>query len=276
MSDQRNESLNVSAKTVEEAIEQGLTQLGLTRDQVDIEVVSEGKRGVFGFGSEEAYVRLTPKPQGLPPAESQPEAGTAPPETAASKAAPAPTVSNEVVLSEADAPDEDKPSSPKERDQRQSVEKIAVDYLSGLLERMGIQARVTTRLGSDLVEANEEPPLVLDITGRDLGILIGRRSETLYALQFMLRLMVSKKLSRWQPIVVDVESYRSRRRHSLRRMATRMAERAVASRERVVLEAMTPYERRIIHIALRDHPTVFTKSIGRDDNRKVTIIPKSS
>jgi spoIIIJ-associated protein len=78
----------------------------------------------------------------------------------------------------------------------------------------------------------------------------------------------------WQPIVVDVESYRVRRRRSLRQMAKKMAERAVATRKRVVLEAMPAYERRIIHLALKDHPAVFTKSIGGDDNRKVTIIPK--
>ena len=86
--------------------------------------------------------------------------------------------------------------------------------------------------------------------------------------------MVSKRLTSWQPVVVDVESYRVRRRHSLRRIANKMAERAVASRKRVVLEAMPAYERRLIHVALKDHPAVFTKSIGSDENRKVTIIPK--
>ena len=104
--------------------------------------------------------------------------------------------------------------------------------------------------------------------------MIGRRSETLQALQYMVRLMVSKDMGSWQRIVVDVESYRSRRRKSLQRMARRMAERATNNQERVVLEAMTPYERRIIHITLRDHPAVYTKSIGQDNNRKVTIIPK--
>jgi spoIIIJ-associated protein len=151
---------------------------------------------------------------------------------------------------------------------------IAAKYLEGLLWRMGIQAKITTRLGQELVEPGERAPLVLDISGQDLGVLIGRRSETLQALQYMVRLMVSKEMGRWQQIVVDVESYRSRRRRSLEQMAHRMAERAIANRERVVMEAMSAYERRIIHVALRDHPAVFTKSIGRDNNRKVTIIPK--
>lgn len=269
----QNESLNVSAKTVEEAIEQGLTRLNLTRDQVDIEIVNEGKRGVFGFGSEEAHVRLVPKIKGQSSMENLEESGSAPTEAVISDVASAD--SHETILSEADdTPDEPESSSVEDQERRQSVEEIAIDLLTGLLKRMGIQAKVVARLGSDLVDADEEPPLVLDITGNDLGILIGRQSETLRTLQYMLRLMVSKKLGRWQPIVVDVASYRSRRRRSLHRMAERMAERAVANRERVVLEAMPAYERRIIHIALKDHPAVYTKSIGRDDNRKVTIIPK--
>jgi spoIIIJ-associated protein len=90
----------------------------------------------------------------------------------------------------------------------------------------------------------------------------------------MVRLMVSKEMSRWQPVVIDVESYLIRRRRSLHQLAEKMAERAVATQRKVVMEAMPAHERRIIHIALRNHPTVFTKSVGSDDNRKVTIIPK--
>ena len=105
-------------------------------------------------------------------------------------------------------------------------------------------------------------------------ILIGRRGETLRALQYMTRLMLSRKLERWVPVIVDVESYRVRRRRSLRQLANRMADRVAFSQQRVVLEAMPPNERRIIHIALRAHPQVTTKSIGEGDNRKVTILPK--
>lgn len=139
---------------------------------------------------------------------------------------------------------------------------------------MGVEATVETRYASDLAEPDEDPPLVFDIVGQDLGILIGRRNETLQAIQYMVRLMVSKQMGSWQPIIVDVESYRARRRASLRKLAQRMAEKAVNSNQRVVLEAMPAYERRLVHIALRDHPGVVTKSIGRDKNRKVTIIPK--
>ncbi|RME72454.1 MAG: protein jag [Chloroflexi bacterium] len=246
MSNQNVKSLDVSAKTVDEAIEQGLAQLQLRRDQVDIEVIKEGKRGVFGIGAEDAVVRLTPR--------SRPSA-----EQAEQKAPPQPPADNQP----AEAPPATTP-----------VEEVARRHLGALLRYMGIKAEIKVKSAPELVEGNEEAPLVLDITGRDLGILIGRQSQTLRALQYILRLMVSKEMGSWQPVIVDVESYRIRRHQSLRRLAERMAERAVANKRRVVLEAMPAYERRIIHLALKDHPAVYTKSVGSDENRKVTIIPK--
>jgi spoIIIJ-associated protein len=154
------------------------------------------------------------------------------------------------------------------------VADLAIDLLQGLLDRMKVRTHVVARVGDDLVEDGEEPALILDVTGDDLGILIGRRGETLRALQYMTRLMLSRNLERWEPVIVDVESYRVRRRRLLRQLAARMAERVAFSRQRVVLEAMPAHERRIIHMALRDHPQVTTKSIGEGENRKVTIIPK--
>ncbi len=276
---QKNESLNVSAKSVDKAIEQGLNQLGLNRDQVNIEIISEGKRSLFGFKSEDAVVKLTPK--------SETEAGSVQEEVTLSETGkPAPleserasssdseTVKSDLGAPEIEAPPKTPSTSTDGDDPNREVAKIGTEYLAGLLEHMGIKAEVKTRLAPDLVDPGEAPPLVLDVIGKDLGILIGRRNETLQALQYMVRLMVSKKMGGWQRIVVDVESYRSRRRRSLHQMAKRMADRAVANDERVVLEAMSAYERRLIHIALRDHPAVITKSVGRDKNRKVTIIPK--
>jgi len=250
-------SIQVQAKSVEEAIELGLAQLGLTQEEVDVEVLSEGKRGVFGLGAEEATVRLTPK------------AGASTKTTDADEA----TVSSEAIEEES-APDEAVAASPAATVDPDSVEAVAQEYLSGLLERMGIKAQVNVLEAPELAEADEPPPLVLDVTGKDLGILIGRRSETLQVLQYMVRLMVSKHFNRWEPVIVDIESYRVRRRRSLQKMALKMADRAVSTDRRVVLEAMPAHERRLIHLALRDHPDVTTKSIGSDDNRKVTIIPK--
>ncbi|MBN1217984.1 MAG: Jag N-terminal domain-containing protein [Anaerolineae bacterium] len=247
------DAIEVKAKTVEEAIELGLAQLGLAPAQVEVEIIHEGKRGVFGLGSEEALVRLTPTRQ-------MPE-----PKSEAAVSLPKETLpADETALSSEDIPPE----------AEESVAKVAAEILGGLLTRMGIEAEITTYLAAELVEAGEVPPLVLDVKGRDLGILIGRRSETLQVLQYMVRLMVSKHFNRWEPVVVDVESYRIRRRRSLQKMAEKMAERAVSTQRRIVLEAMPAHERRLIHLALRNHPEVYTKSIGSDDNRKVTIVPK--
>ncbi len=260
-------SLEVEAKTVDEAIEQGLAQLGVSRADVNIQILREGKRGVFGLGSEDALVRLT-RQDPEPDEASTTEDAVSEVETATEDIEPS-------LPKEEEINDEvESPSASTESEVPDSVEAIATEALAGLLTRMGIKAEITARRATDLVDEGEEPSLVLDITGPDLGILIGRRSETLRAIQYMVRLMVSKQLSQWHDILIDVESYRVRRRHSLQQLAEKMAERAVKTGRKVVMEAMPSYERRIIHLALRNNPTVFTKSVGSDDNRKVTIIPK--
>ena len=275
MSDQK-ESLDVNAKSIEEAIEQGLTQLGLARDQVNIEIINEGKRGLFGLGSEDAVVRLTPKNQPQTTIDLQ-AASNNTPEPPDVLSEPATETTSDQPETSIEPPADDRPQSvdiSDEQPDENTIEKIGTAYLSDLLKLMGVQAQVQTRLATDLVEPGEDAPLVFDVVGKDLGILIGRHNETLQALQYMLRLMISKETGQWQPVVVDVESYRARRRDSLRKLALRMAERAAVNNERVVMEAMPAYERRIIHITLRDHPDVITKSIGHDRSRKVTIIPK--
>jgi spoIIIJ-associated protein len=271
------ESLDVSAKTVEEAIQVGLKQLNLGRDQVEVEIVNEGKKGLFGLGAEDAVVRLKPKVQVAPPLPPFPETHpvvNTPVET---------EETFEAVTEESYGLDEDVQADDEadfevkggaESGLEADVETLAKQYLENLLRLMDIRGQVTTRLGEDLVDPGDEPPLVLDITGKDLGILIGRHSETLQAIQYMVRLMISKETRNWQRVVVDVESYRARRRSSLKQMALRMAERVASSGERVVMEAMPAYDRRIIHMTLRDHPDVVTRSVGRDANRKVTIVPK--
>ncbi len=231
-------SVEASGKDVEEAISRGLAELGKTRDKVQIEVISEGSRGLFGLGAEEARVRISfMEPQ----------------------------VVEKLVEKKVREP----AAPPVEKDFQQ----IAKGTLEELLARMGIRAQVVVRQKVD-TEEGELPTVVLDIVGDDLGILIGRQGETLAALQYMTRLMVSRKTRRWHPLVVDVEQYKIRRERSLRRLAQRMAERVSFSRKQVSLEAMPAYERRIVHLALRDHPTVTTKSVGEGDQRKVTIIPR--
>ena len=116
---------------------------------------------------------------------------------------------------------------------------------------------------------------MLQIRGRDLGMLIGRRGETLAALQYITRLIASRELQRRANIVLDVEGYKSRREQMLQKLAKRMANQALQMGRTVSLEPMSPYERRIVHLTLRDHPDVSTQSVGEGDRRKVTIVPKS-
>jgi spoIIIJ-associated protein len=127
----------------------------------------------------------------------------------------------------------------------------------------------------DEQDEEEGPPLVLDIRGDDLGVLIGRRGETLSALQYLTRLIVSSQAHRGVNLVVDVEGYKARREQQLRQLALRIAERVASTRKPIALEPMPAYERRIVHLTLRDHPVVTTESVGRDEDRKVTIILRS-
>jgi spoIIIJ-associated protein len=250
-----------SGKTVEDAIANGLAMLGVRRDQVNVEVIKEGSRGVLGFGAENAQVRLIVKPAPKP---RPPEPAPPPIEAPAREAAPA-------ASPVAAAP----PAPEVVAEMKQSMEaEVGSEVLSELLTLMGIHADVNIGAGDDLAEEGEPAPPVLNITGGDLGILIGRRGETLRALQYLLRLMVSHRLKHWTNLVVDVESYRVRRQQALVNLANRVAERVVQTGRTQALEPMPAYERRIVHMALRNHPQVRTQSVGEGERRKVTIIPR--
>ncbi len=224
-------------KDVEEAVQKGLQALSVDPDEVEIEVLDKGSRGLLGLvGATPAKVRLTLKSRGVveEPAEKV---------------------------------------SPEEVSPADNIETLAKEYLEGILRRLGFDAHVTAYWGE--AEPGEKPPLVLNIEGRDLGLLIGRHAETLTSLQYLMRAIVNQQTHRWMNIIVDVENYRQRRTESLKRLARRMAEQVARTGRPVVLEAMPASERRLIHIALRDHPDVYTVSVGKEPRRKVTIRPKS-
>ncbi len=237
--------------------------LGVRRDQVEVEVITEGSRGVLGFGAENARVQLLVKP---PPAPQPP-----PPQVAPAEVLLAPPVAPAEVLP---AP----PAAPVQEAEPETVDdgagQVGREVLVDLLRLMGVQASVESMLGYELAEEGEPPPIILNITGDDLGILIGRRGETLRALQYLVRLMVSHRLKHWTNLVVDVESYLVRRRRTLESLALRVAEQVARSGRAQALEPMPAYERRMIHVALRKHPKVTTKSVGEGERRKVTIVPK--
>ncbi len=257
-----NKSIEIKASSVEEAIAKGLTQLGVSQDQVRIEVLDEGSRGVLGFGARDAAVRLT----SLTPPPAEPEAIVV-----SHKEPPIPA-----ELKEPTEPAEPKQVPIVEPSQaRPPAKVVAREVLSELLTLMGIQATVRIRQDEDTPTDEDAPPVVLDILGNDLGILIGRRGQTLHDLQYVTRLITSREVGEWVHLVVDVEKYKVRREKALKQLANRLAERVVLTQQPLALEPMPPHERRIIHITLRDHPIVTTESVGKGDRRKVTLIPKS-
>jgi spoIIIJ-associated protein len=143
-----------------------------------------------------------------------------------------------------------------------------------LLTLMGIgDVQIEVRK-AEVAPGEKESPLVLNVRGLDTDVLIGRRGETLAALQHITRLIVGQETASRTNLVVDVDGFKVRRQQALERLAQRLAEQAIRTNRRVVLEPMPPNERRIIHLTLRDHPSVTTESIGQGDRRKVTIVPR--
>jgi spoIIIJ-associated protein len=143
--------------------------------------------------------------------------------------------------------------------------------VSKLLFHMGLQAQVSAHYGEP---REDRRPIMVDVRGSDLGILIGRRGQTLDAFQYVSALMVGKQTGQFIHLIVDVEGHRDRRERQLRQLAQRMAEQVLKTGHKLTLEPMRASERRIIHMELREHPAVMTESVGEDPYRKVTIIPK--
>jgi spoIIIJ-associated protein len=232
--------------------------LDVHRDQVDIEIITPGSRGVLGFGAENARVKLLVK---LPPEpEPKPESQIVPP----------PEPEPVEVAAEPPSPVEEREPEADE----QTAGQVGQEVLTEMLRLMNIRASVEVMLGHELADEGQPPPIVLNITGEDLGILIGRRGDTLRALQYLVRLMVSHRLKHWTNLIVDVENYVIRRRRTLEGLAKRVADEVARSGRMQALEPMPAYERRIIHVTLRKNPGVTTQSVGEGERRKVTIIPK--
>lgn len=243
------ESVEVSARTVDEAIDIALSDLGLKRSQVDIEILTAGKPGLFGLGGEHARVRVT----------ALVDAPVRPMDAEAAEDMPL-----DVLDSGADIEVKDLDSEEVE---------AASAFLRNLLEGMDIDADVTVREPETAADGLGRATAVLDIEGDDLGLLIGRRGTTLAALQYLVNVMVTRKLSSRVLVTVDVEHYHRRREQTLQGLARRMADRVRQSRRPVTLEPMPAAERRIIHLALTNDQSVTTGSVGQGDERKVVIRP---
>jgi len=241
--------LEVIAPSVEEAIAKGLQDLGLTEDDVDVEILDEGKKGFLGLSTRQARVALMIKNHQAEPLK---------------KAEPAqPEV---VTKSSADVKEE-----PVAGDEPEEVA-IARETINIILEKMRVNADVSVRLGEG--DENRVAPVLIDIEGNDLSFLIGRKAETINALQYITSLIVDRECGRWVPLQIDVQHYRKRREDELRKLAQRISEQVTSTGRKQVLEPMPPNERRIIHIELRDNPNVETESTGEEPRRKITVRPK--
>jgi spoIIIJ-associated protein len=205
------EGIEITAETVEEAIEKAEAQLGMSRDQFEVEVVREEQSGVLGVEDQEALIRVTSV-------------------------------------------------TPPEKD----VVKVVTEILDTLLELLGVTGEVEV--------LSDEIPLELDIKGDDLGILIGRRGQSLACLEYISKLIVVGRLKAWIPLTVDVAGYKKRRRDSLQRLALYLAEQVKSRRRAITMEPMPADERRIVHLTLADNPDVTTQSIGEGESRKVVIL----
>ncbi len=249
-------TLEVIAPTVEEAISQGLSQLGLAADAVSVEVLDAGSKGLFGMGGRQVRVRLTVRGAG---GDSAPVA--APASSAALSASKGPDLEA--------APAREAVAAPEGRD---PVLDATESIVSKLVHHLELEAQVSARFDEEDREGRRS--IRVDVRGKDLSALIGRHAETLNAFQHLASLMVGKETKQFVQLIVDVEGYRSRREKQLRQMAHRMADQAQKMGRRVTLEPMSAAERRIIHMELQDHPAVTTESIGEEPRRKVTIVPK--
>lgn len=297
MSDKSGQTtLEVIAPSVEEAVQKGLNQLKLPEDAVEIEVLDKGNKGLFGLGSRDARIRLTVKSQAA--AQIEPTTPPTPDRAAEAFAEPKP----EPLAADDGRDDTQWDRKIDQQEEQRSLEEeeeffdapieedlweeeelspeeafivtTARSTVADLLERMHVRAEVTASYHQPEVEG-ERPTVWVDITGNDLSVLIGRKSQTLQALQYITSLILGKELERSVPLVIDVEGFRSRREAQLRRLAKSMAEQAIESGRTQALEPMTASERRIVHITLRNFPGVHTESIGEDPHRKVTIIPEN-
>lgn len=302
-----------SAKTIEEAISAGLEHLGVSIGEVTIDILEEGSKGLFGlFGSRMAKVRLTLKEQeeesiwttvsresegaarGQRPREQAPKreqpaprreevrkeetrrepAEKKPVEKKTIERKPAPRPAPRQDFEDDDEPRTVRPAAPQEpvvpapQADPALPEGKAQQFLQTLTVLMGVNVSVA-------VSRDEEGNVLANMQGDTLGILIGRRGETLDALQYLTSLLVNKGSEQYIRVTLDTENYRAKREEALTRLANRMANRAVKTGRKVVLEPMNPYERRILHSALQANEAVTTHSEGEEPNRHVVITLKN-
>lgn len=285
-------SYEFTGRTTEDAINAGLSELGIDISDAKVEIVEEGSKGLFGlFGSRPAKVRLSveeqeeetesifahmldseapkaEKKQKAAPEKKKPQQPRKPRAEKAEEAEAAPAVKEEAAPAEEKT--EEVPAAPVEpapQADPNTNEGKAQQFLQELTRLMGVDVAVA-------VKTDEEGNVRVNMTGDSKGILIGRRGETLDALQYLTSLQVNKGQEGYTRVTLDTENYRAKREEALVRLANRMANRCQKTGRKVSLEPMNPYERRILHSALQSHPAVTTHSEGEEPNRRVVITLK--
>ena len=273
-----NGSIRVSAKTVDDAITEALIQLGVTSDRLEYEVIEKGSAGFLGIGMKQAVIEARRKPEPKEekveepvveePVKAEPKKVEAvqPQKAAAEKKADEPQkVAFEKVV-EKEVKEEVKKETKLVEVQPQTIEAVE-DFLKNTMKAMDMEVELKT-------EIDQDGAICVDMSGEHMGILIGKRGQTLDSLQYLANRVANKHQEGYVRVKLDTENYRARREETLRHLAKNIAHKVKRNRRPVALEPMNPYERRIIHSALQSDPYVMTHSEGEEPFRKVVITLK--
>ena len=273
-----NGSIRVSAKTVDDAITEALIQLGVTSDRLEYEVIEKGSAGFLGIGMKQAVIEARRKPEPKEekveepvveePVRVEPKKVEAvqPQKAAAEKKADEPQKAAFEKAVEKEVKEEVKKETKLVEVQPQTI-KAVEDFLKNTMKAMDMEVELKT-------EIDQDGALCVDMSGEHMGILIGKRGQTLDSLQYLVSLIVNKGTEGYLRVKLDTENYRARREETLRHLAKNIAHKVKRNRRPVALEPMNPYERRIIHSALQSDPYVMTHSEGEEPFRKVVITLK--
>lgn len=264
-------SKEFKGKSIEEAISSGIELLGIDRDDATIEVVERESKGFLGFGKKDAVVKITYDDGKEEIKEEKPAEVKKKPAHKETFAPQKESVKREQPVKKVkgvkeEPVKEDKPLVSEEEAERS--EKAAGEFLEGVLKVMGVDAKLESRVD------RSENTVHIELSGENMGFVIGRRGETLDALQYLTTIVTNKKEdSRWR-VTLDTENYREKRTASLIALANKTANQAVKTGKSIALEPMNPQERRIIHSALQDNKAVTTFSTGQEPRRKIVIAPQ--
>ena len=245
--------LEKSGRTMEEAIAAALAELGRSEEEISVEVLERAKSGFLGIGAQPAVIRVSYEVPDEPAEAPKAEPVPAPKKSAEKKNAPAPK--------KAEEKNEPKKAAPVDED----AEFAAVrSFVSGLMERMGVEAEIE-------ISRRDNGGINVKLSGSGMGAIIGRRGETLDAIQHLTNYVVNRDSDKHMHISVDAENYRAKREESLTKLAEKMAEKAIKYKRSMALEPMNSYERHVIHTALQNYDGVTTSSTGIEPNRRVVV-----